>query len=88
MCSRAEYIEVMEQMSTSSFINALRRFYSVCGKVKEFYSDRGTNFVGGAHELGMQAIFVEDKPLQDFLVKQGTTWKFNTPYSLHMGGAW
>ena len=35
----------------------------------------------------MQAVFVEDPPLQ-FLVKQGTTWKFNTPYSSHMGGAW
>ena len=88
MCSRAVHLEVLEQMSTPSFINALRRFYAIRGQVKEFYSDRGTNFVGGVRQLGIPAIFVEDPPIQSFLIQQGTTWKFNTPYSSHMGGAW
>jgi hypothetical protein len=40
-------------MSTSFFINALRRFMDIRGKVKEFFSDRGTHFIGGAKQLGI-----------------------------------
>lgn len=75
-------------MSTSSFINALRRFISIRGKVKEFFSDRGSNFIGCVKELGIPSICVEDKPLKTFLNDQETVWKFNTPYSSHMGGSW
>ena len=85
---RAVYIEVIEEMSTSSFINVLRRFMAIRGKVKEFFSDRGTNFIGGAKELGIPAICVEDRTLKTFLNDQGTVWKFNTPYSSNMGGSW
>lgn len=60
---RGVHIELIEEMTTSSFINALRRFTSIRGKVKEFYSDRGTNFIGGTRELGINAVFVEDKIL-------------------------
>ncbi|XP_061185011.1 uncharacterized protein LOC133193026 [Saccostrea echinata] len=84
---RGVHIEVIEEMSTSSFINALRRFTSIRGKVKEFYSDRGTNFIGGSRELGIDAIFVEDLSMKSFLKQQGAIWKFNTPFSSHMGGA-
>lgn len=54
---RGVHIEVIEEMTTSSFINALRRFTSIRGKVKEFYSDKGTNFIGGTRELGINAVF-------------------------------
>ncbi|XP_052799373.1 uncharacterized protein LOC128230989 [Mya arenaria] len=40
MIVRAIHIEVVEELSSSAFINALRRFVSIRGKVKEFYSDR------------------------------------------------
>ena len=85
---KAVHIEVIEEMSTSSFINALRRFMAIRGKVKEFFSDRGTNFIGVAKELGIPAICVEDRTLKTFLKEQGTVWKFNTPYSSNMGGSW
>ncbi|KAK3103260.1 hypothetical protein FSP39_017922 [Pinctada imbricata] len=88
MCSRAVHIEVIEQMSTASFINALRRFYSIRGAVKEFYSDRGTNFIGAVRELGMYSINVEDPAIRSILAERNTVWKFNTPYSSHMGGVW
>ncbi|XP_056006689.1 uncharacterized protein LOC130050516 [Ostrea edulis] len=45
LASRAIHIEVVEEMSSSSFINALRRFVAVRGHVKEFRSDRGTNLL-------------------------------------------
>lgn len=85
---RAVHIEIIEEMSTSSFINALRRFISIRGKSKEIYSDRGTNFTGGAREFGIHSIFCGRSSAQEFLIEQGTVWKFNTPYSAHMGGSW
>jgi hypothetical protein len=54
---RAVHIEVIEEMTTSSFINAFRRFVSLRGPVKEVRSDRGTNFVGAAAELKVKWIF-------------------------------
>ena len=51
--SRAVHIEVIEELSSSSFINSLRRFVALRGKVKLFRSDQGTNFVGATGELGI-----------------------------------
>jgi len=39
---RAIHIEVVDEMSASAFINAMRRFIAIRGEVKEFRSDRGT----------------------------------------------
>lgn len=51
LSTRAVHLEVIESMSTSSFINALRRFLSIRGPVKHMRSDRGTNFIGACREL-------------------------------------
>ncbi|XP_070196629.1 uncharacterized protein [Littorina saxatilis] len=85
---RAVHIEVVEDMSSSSFINALRRFVSLRGPVKEIRSDRGTNFIGAARELGLHALLKEDGPVSRHLAKVGVRWRFNPPHASHMGGAW
>jgi len=85
---RAIHIEMIEDMSSCSFINALRRFISIRGSVKEFRSDRGTNFVGSMHDLKVDTVNVEDTSVQEFLFDRGTVWKFNPPHSSHMGGVW
>ena len=59
-------------MSTSSVINDLRRFIFIRGPVKEFNSDRGTNFVVGVRELGLDAIYVEENSMKTFLQDQQT----------------
>lgn len=51
MSTRAMHIELIESMTTSSFINALRRFFFIRGPAKLLHSDRGTNFVGACKEL-------------------------------------
>jgi hypothetical protein len=86
--TRAVHIELVEEMSSSAFINAVIRFTSVRGKVKLFRSDRGTNFEGAVDDLKIDAINVEDEPLKNHLFNSGTVWKFNSPHSSHMGGAW
>lgn len=85
---RAVHIEVIEEMSSSAFINALRRFTAVRGKVKQYRSDRGTNFVGATDNLGIDAINVEDDKSKKFLYDSGSVWIFHAPHSSHMGGAW
>lgn len=88
LACRAVHIELIEEMSSSSFINALRRFYAIRGKVKEFRSDCGTNFVGATDDLCIDAINVKSEPVGKLLYDSGTVWKFNPPHSSHMGGVW
>ena len=88
LSTRAVHIEVMEELSSSSFINALRRFMAIRGSVKIFQSDRGTNFIGATDALLIDAIHVEDGPVKNFLYSKGTTWLFNAPHAPHMGGVW
>lgn len=83
--TRAIHIEVIEELSSSSFINCLRRFISIRGNVKEIRSDRGTNFVGATEDLNVNVINVETGPTRQFLDDQKVTWIFNAPHSSHMG---
>ena len=51
MTTRAIHLEMAPDLSTSSFINILRRFVARRGTVKCLYSDNGTNFVGSERIL-------------------------------------
>lgn len=86
LTSRAVHIEVIEEMSTSSFINALRRFVAIRGKVRVFRSDRGSNFVGSMDKLG--GINIENETVRKFLFENDSKWIFNPPHASHMGGVW
>lgn len=88
LVSRAVHIELVEQLSSFSFINALRRFVAVRGPVKQYRSDRGTNFVGAASELSIDAHFVETGSVGQCLAKNGASWLFNPPHASHFGGVW
>ncbi|KAK3103582.1 hypothetical protein FSP39_020334 [Pinctada imbricata] len=88
LTTRAVHLEVVEEMSSSSFINALRRFTSLRGPVKLFRSDRGTNFVGATDDLKIDAVNVEDGSVRKFLHHSGISWIFNAPHASHMGGVW
>ena len=85
---RAVHIELLEEMSSSCFINALRRFCALRGEVKMIRSDCGTNFVGSTTDLGANVIDVEAKPVKNYLVESGINWIFNPPHSSHFGGVW
>ena len=85
LCTRAVHIEVLESMSTSSFINALRRFTAIRGPMRLLRSDRGTHFIGACKEL---QINTEDPELKVHLQDKGCNWSFNPPHSSHMGGVW
>lgn len=67
---------------------ALTRFISIRGAVKEFRSDRGTNFVGVLNHINVDVIYVESGPVKKFLSTNGAKWTFNPPHASHMAGSW
>ncbi|KAL3973607.1 sorting nexin-4 [Sarotherodon galilaeus] len=85
MSTRAVHIELIETMSADSFINALRRLFSIRGPAKFLRSDRGTNFVGACKELGLNS---GNKAVGKYLQGKGCVWTFNPPHASHMGGSW
>lgn len=85
LVTRGIHIEWIEELSSSSFINALRRFTAIRGPVQQFRSDRGTNFVGAIQDLSILAKFTEDHTVRNYLAENGVIWVFNTPHASHMG---
>lgn len=59
LASRAVHLEAIEDLSTASLINALRRFIAIRDPVIQFRSDRGTHFIGAVHELNIPSNLVE-----------------------------
>ncbi|XP_060078384.1 uncharacterized protein LOC132557875 [Ylistrum balloti] len=83
--SRAVHIEIIPEMTSSSFINAMRRFIAVRGEVSEFRSDCGSNFVGAVNELGIHSINVGDPQVKTYLDTNNMIWRFNLPHASHFG---
>ncbi|KAL7849158.1 hypothetical protein SRHO_G00207810 [Serrasalmus rhombeus] len=84
MCSRAVHIEMLDDLTTDAFINALRSFIAIRGMVRQIRCDQGTNFVGARREFA-EALKEED---QEKLKELGCEFIMNTPASSHMGGVW
>ena len=49
--TKASHLEVVQDLSTCSFISALRRFIATRANPKTIWSDNATNFVGAKNEL-------------------------------------
>ena len=91
MASRSVHLETANSLSTSSFMNALSRFLSRRGPVRQLRCDQGTNFVGARNELKAALEELDQVQLQEYLVENGCEWipfQMNVPHSSHMGGTW
>lgn len=88
MNSRAIHIEVSHSMETDSFLQALRRFISRRGPVREIRSDQGTNFIGAENELKRALQEMDDEKIKRQLLKQGTDWIRNPASASNFGGVW
>lgn len=85
LVSRAVHIETATSLDTDSFIQVLRRFIARRGPVQEMRSDNGTNFVGAEREL-FHAL--DQRRIEDQMLKQNIIWRFNPPAASHHGGVW
>ena len=85
MTTRVIHLELAFELSTSSFINCLRRFLSRRGNIKHLYTDNATNFVGSEKVLN----HCWNKPqLRAYLRPRNIEWSFNCPIANHTGGTW
>ncbi|XP_054653604.1 uncharacterized protein LOC129193043 isoform X1 [Dunckerocampus dactyliophorus] len=86
--SRAVHIEMLDDLSTDSFINALRCFISIRGAVRQLYCDQGSNFVGAKNEFKEALKQCDSKLLEIFLTEKQCEFVFNAPSASHTGGVW
>ena len=86
--SRAVHLEMVEDLSTDSFINALRCLISLRGAVRQLYSDQGRNFIGARNELKEALKQCDNQALQMFLAEKQCEFVFNAPSASHAGGVW
>ena len=71
LSSRAVHIKVTRNLTTDSFIQALRHLISRRGNVRMIRSDNETNFVGASIELKKALGEMDEKRINDFLMELG-----------------
>lgn len=86
--SRAIHIEMLEDMSSDAFLNALRCLVSIRGPVRTLFSDQGTNFVGARNELKRLTDSVTEPGMKEYLQLNRIEFKMNSPDASHQGGVW
>jgi len=90
--TKAVHIELVGDLTTQSFMNALKRFCDRRGLVSDIYSDNATNFVGANRQLvELRTLFwspEHQEKLQTFTANNGIRWHFIPPRSPHFGGLW
>ncbi|GFV76317.1 integrase catalytic domain-containing protein [Trichonephila clavipes] len=86
------HIEAVGDLTTDSFIAALRRFSARRGAPRHIYSDNGTNFVGARRKLDeIRKLWLSlptNKAISYYLSKSSIDWHFIPPSSPHFGGIW
>ncbi|XP_012234575.1 uncharacterized protein [Linepithema humile] len=92
MTTKAVHLELVSDLTTEMFLNALKRFISRRGKCETIMSDNGKNFLGASNTLRQMSKLLSDTEHQlrtiEFAATQGITWRFIPPHSPHMGGLW
>ncbi|XP_058840542.1 uncharacterized protein LOC131696026 [Topomyia yanbarensis] len=87
--TKAVHLELVGDLSTAKFIEALRRFVSRRGLCAEIYSDNERNFLGAANELRQ---ILQSKDRQQTIARDYADnrihWHFNSPRASHFGGLW
>lgn len=86
--SRGIHIELLDDLTTDSFLQALRRFQAIRGQVKTILCDNGTNFIGGRNQLIKDLVSMDDSQLKAYLLDNKIEFKTNTPSASHQGGLW
>lgn len=90
--TKAVHMELVTDLTSNSFLAALKRFFARRGKAAKIYSDNATNFVGVQRHLKELFKFISSnnykRSIEDFSLKQSLDWKFIPPRAPHWGGLW
>ena len=89
LSTKAVHLEAVSDMTTDTFIAALKRFASRRGVSSDLFSDCGSNFLGADSELkSMLESATHNSKVSTHLAEHGIQWHFNPPGAPHQGGLW
>ncbi|XP_008189981.1 uncharacterized protein LOC103311920 [Acyrthosiphon pisum] len=90
--TKAFHIELISDLTTKTFLQALNRFFDRRGRSSVIYSDNATNFIGAQRQLKEIFQFFQSVDHQNEIVTaladKGVEWKCIPPRSPHFGGLW
>ena len=88
-CLASQASQVAGELTTGSFLMALRRFLSTRGASTEtIYCDNATNFVGAQTELKRGLERLKRKEIMNELAPRGIEFRHSPPLASHQGGVW
>ncbi|GFW20807.1 integrase catalytic domain-containing protein [Trichonephila clavipes] len=89
LATKTVHIEAVGDLTTDSFIAALRRFSARRDAPRHIYSDNGTNFVGARRKLDkIRKLWLSlptNEAISYYLSKSSIDWHFIPPSSPHFG---
>ena len=88
MSVRAVHFEVLESLSTDSFINGFVRFSSRRGYPKSVRSDNGTGLVGARSELASALKELDRNKIIQAARRHEVQWTFTPPHNSQAAGSW
>ncbi|XP_044317826.1 uncharacterized protein LOC123038140 [Drosophila rhopaloa] len=92
LVTSAIHLELATDLSTETFLAALRRFVSRRGKCTHIFSDNGRNFVGAKKVLDeMYKLILSQQhntQVTQALASEGIRWSFIPTHAPHWGGKW
>lgn len=88
LSSRAIHIEMLEDLTTDAFLNALRCFIAIRGTIRQIRCDQGTNFIGARNELGKCLQELDKERISTYLARKECDFIMNVPEASHTGGVW
>ncbi|CAK1584895.1 unnamed protein product [Parnassius mnemosyne] len=83
--TKSIHLELVGDLTSNTFILALRRFMSRRGKPLNIYSDNGTSFVGAYNDIS-KFIRTYCNSLSEVMANEGINFHFIPPYSPHFAG--
>ncbi|KAI8430326.1 hypothetical protein MSG28_000632 [Choristoneura fumiferana] len=90
LATKAIHLELVNDLTTQSFILALKRLISRRGLCNTIYSDNAKNFHGAHNELNALYKMFKNKDsyseIIDFTSQKCIKWCFTVPLASHMGG--
>lgn len=87
LVSRCVHLEIVTDMTTTSFLKAFRMFVARRTKPKIIVSDNGAQFRLGKKVLDLLwKNLPNDEGVTTYMANEGINWKFNTPLAPWQGG--
>jgi len=90
--SKAVLFELISDLTTKTFVQALNRFFDCRGRSSVIYPDNATNFLGAQRQLKeifqlFQSVDHQNE-IVTALADKGIEWKCIPPRLPHFGGLW